>query len=49
MKQGRKVTREWSPRLDHDYGPIIDWFYKLNDRRNSDDFQGRFGEQSILM
>jgi hypothetical protein len=47
VKQGRKSTREWSPRFDHGYSQIIDWFYKLDDMRKSDDFAARFGARSI--
>src|SRR5262249_21767279 len=31
VQQGKKSTREWSPRFDHGYSQIIDWFYKLRD------------------
>jgi hypothetical protein len=31
VQQGKKATREWSARLDHGYGQIIDWFAKLDD------------------
>jgi len=47
VQQGKKATREWSPRFDHGYSQVIDWFYKLEDRKNSDDCQGRFGKRSI--
>jgi hypothetical protein len=47
VKQGKKATREWSPRLDRGYGQLIDWFYKLRDRRNGDNFLARFGKRSI--
>jgi hypothetical protein len=51
VKQGEKATREWSrewsPRLDHGYGQIIDWFYKLADRENSEDYEARFGKRSV--
>jgi hypothetical protein len=47
VKQGKKATREWSPRFDHGYSQIIDWFYKLEDRRNSDEHEARFGARSI--
>lgn len=47
VKRGRKTTREWSSRLEHGFGQIIDWFYKLDDRRKSDDFADRFGMRSI--
>ncbi len=47
VKQGKKATRAWSSRLDQGYSQIIDWFYKLDDRRNSDDYETRFGKRSI--
>ncbi len=47
VHQGKRTTRAWSPRLDQGYGQIIDWFYKLDDRRNSDDCEARFGKCSI--
>lgn len=47
VKQGRKATREWSPRFEHGYSQIIDWFYKLDDLEKSDDFAARFGARSI--
>jgi hypothetical protein len=47
VKQSKKATRAWSPRLNDGYGQIIDWFYKLADRRNSDEFEARFGKRSI--
>ena len=47
VKQGKKATRAWSPRLNDGYGQIIDWFYKLADRRNSDECEMRFGSRSI--
>ena len=47
VQQARKATREWSPRIDHATSQIIDWFYKLHDRRNSDDCEQRFGKRAI--
>jgi hypothetical protein len=47
VKQGKKATRAWSPRFDHGYSQIIDWFCKLDDMRKSDDFAARFGARSI--
>jgi hypothetical protein len=46
-RQGRKSTREWSPRFDHGYSQIIDWFGKLRDTEKSDVFEARFGARSI--
>src|SRR5262249_44531942 len=47
VRQGKKTTREWSPRFDHGYSQIIDWFYKLRDAEKSDEFEARFGQRSI--
>ncbi|MHB1424755.1 MAG: Shedu immune nuclease family protein [Gemmataceae bacterium] len=47
VKQGRKATREWSPRFDHGFSQIVDWFYKLDDMRKSDAFAALFGARSI--
>lgn len=47
VREGKKATRAWSPRFDHGYSQIIDWFYKLDDMRKSDDFAARLGARSI--
>lgn len=47
VKQGNKATREWSPRFDHAYSQVIDWFYKMEDCRKSDEYQVRFGKRSV--
>lgn len=47
VKQAKKSTRAWSPRLNDGYGQIIDWFYKLSDRRNSEEHEARFGKRAI--
>jgi hypothetical protein len=44
---GKKATREWSRRFDHGYSQLADWFYKLADRRNSDDYAAKFNKRSI--
>jgi hypothetical protein len=46
-RQGQKSTREWSPRFDHGYSQIIDWFGKLHDLEKSDAFEARFGVRSL--
>jgi hypothetical protein len=47
IKEGKKSTRAWSPRFEHGYSQIVDWFYKLRDREKSDEFDARFGSRSI--
>jgi hypothetical protein len=29
--RGRRATREWSPRFEHGFGQIVDWFWKIDD------------------
>jgi hypothetical protein len=48
IQGGKRVTREWSSRFEHGYSQIIDWFYKLDDMRRSDDSIARFGARSIV-
>jgi hypothetical protein len=47
VQQAKKSTREWSPRFEHGYSQIIDWFYKLEDMKKSDAFAAQFGARSI--
>ena len=46
-KQGARAVRAWSPDFEHGYSQLIDWFYKLHDRHNSDELDARFGKRSI--
>jgi hypothetical protein len=47
VKHGKKTCREWSPRFDHGYSQVIDWFSKLEDMKKSDAFAARFGARTI--
>jgi hypothetical protein len=47
IRRGKKATREWSPRFDHGYSQIIDWFHKLDDMEKSSDYASRFGAATI--
>jgi hypothetical protein len=47
VRHGRKAAREWSPRFLRGFSQLVDWFCKLDDRRNSDEFEARFGKRSI--
>ncbi len=47
VKHGDKSTREWSPRIDHGYSQVIDWFYKLQDMTNTASMEARFGKRAI--
>jgi hypothetical protein len=47
VQQAQRAMRDWSPRFEHGYSQIIDWFYKLDDCKNSDDCEARFGKRTI--
>lgn len=47
VKQGKKSTRGWSPRLNTGYSQIIDWFYKLRSMTDTPDMEAKFGRRSI--
>ncbi len=47
VPHGKKATREWSPRFEHGFGQIIDWFCLLEDLKKSDAFAARFGARSV--
>lgn len=47
VKNGKKYKHEFSPRLDHGFSQIIDWFYKLDGLQNTDDLEERFGKNKI--
>jgi Domain of unknown function (DUF4263) len=49
VKKGQKATPEWSPRFEHGFSQILDWFYKLDTQRHSPDFEERFGSRVVHM
>ncbi|MCP4350667.1 MAG: DUF4263 domain-containing protein [Desulfobacterales bacterium] len=46
-KQAKKVTPEWSPRFEHGFSQIVDWFWKLDDMSRSTDFKSKFGANYV--
>lgn len=46
-KQGSKATPEWSPKFEHGFSQIIDWFWKLNEMEASREFQRRFSPEYV--
>lgn len=38
-----KYAPDWSPRLEHGFSQVIDWFWKLEDLKRTDDFEHKFG------
>jgi len=47
VKHGDKATREWSPRFDHGYSQVVDWFHKLQDMSNTATMEARLGKRAI--
>lgn len=47
IRNGKKYKQEFSPRLEHGFSQIIDWFYKLDGLQNTDDLEERFGKNKI--
>jgi hypothetical protein len=43
VAKGAKATLEWSPRFEHGFSQVLDWFWKLNDQEGSTEFVHRFG------
>jgi hypothetical protein len=37
---------EWSSRLEHGFGQIVDWFWKIADFGNTADFEAKFGSRA---
>lgn len=47
FRKGTRLTPEWSPRFEHGFSQIVDWFWKLDDMSRSTDFKSRFGADHI--
>ena len=35
VRSGEKATREWSRRFEHGFSQLVDWFYLLDDMKNT--------------
>lgn len=42
---GRKATPDWAARFEGAHSQLIDWFWKLEDKRPTGDFLNTFGSQ----
>ncbi len=42
-KKKGKYQKEWSIRFEHGYSQIIDWFWKLDDLKQTNSLEGKFG------
>lgn len=41
-----RSTSEWSPRFGHGFSQIIDWFWKIDDVKNTSQFRSIFGTEN---
>ena len=44
-KKKNKATPEWASRFEGAYSQLVDWLWKLEDMRNTADFQNTFGSR----
>jgi hypothetical protein len=44
-RQGKKATLEWASCFERGISQITDWFWKLDDMAQTDDFAARFGRR----
>lgn len=47
VKRPKKSTPEFSPKFEHGYSQIVDWFYKIDDLRKTHSLQARFGVSDL--
>jgi hypothetical protein len=47
FKQTNRASSEWSSRFEHGFSQIVDWFWKLEDMKQTSDFRNRFGQEYI--
>lgn len=45
-KDGKKHS-EWSPRFEHGFSQLVDWFCHIEDFKNTDDFKTTFGSGHV--
>jgi hypothetical protein len=43
----RKATPDWSPRFERGFSQLIDWFFKLDEQKQTVDFEDKFGSRTI--
>lgn len=46
-KVRNRSTTEWSPRFEHGFSQLVDWFYTLDDFKKTDRFAADFGHGYI--
>lgn len=43
----KKATPDWSPRFEHGFSQLVDWFFKLDDQKQTIEFVNKFGSNTI--
>jgi hypothetical protein len=43
----KKATPDWSPRFEHGFSQLVDWFFKLHEQGQTVDFEDKFGSRTI--
>lgn len=43
----KKATPDWSPRFEHGFSQLVDWFFKLHELGQTVDFEEKFGSRTI--
>jgi len=46
-RTGSRSTPDWANRVEHGISQIIDWFWKLSDFRQTQEYENRFGSRKI--
>lgn len=47
FKKTNRASSDWSPRFEHGFSQIVDWFWKLEDMRQTTKFRDCFGQDYI--
>jgi hypothetical protein len=47
VKKRAKKTPEWSPRFEHGFSQLVDWFFKLDNERGTAEFKAMFETEPI--
>lgn len=43
--KGKRATPDWAPRFEGAYSQLVDWLWKLEDKRSTADFVNTFGDR----
>jgi hypothetical protein len=47
FSQKKKGSPDCSPRFEHGFSQLLDWFYKIDTNRHAPDFEQRFGSRVV--